>query len=70
MVQRIFQSNNVTNDYSMDRIKYIETASYDTRPMLKKKWYGNNVNRDASNIVAKEKTNNVGYVLLKLYFFP
>lgn len=70
MVQRIFQSNNVTSDYSMDRIKYIETSSYSTRPILKKRWYGNNINRDASNIITKEKINNVGSVLLKLYFFP
>ena len=70
MVKGFFQSNNITNDYSMDRIKYIETSSYNTRPILKKKWYGNNINQDASTIIAKQKINNVGSVLLKLYFFP
>jgi hypothetical protein len=60
MIRQIFQSNDVTTDYSIDRLKYNETTNSSYNIPIMKKWYGSNGSRDASYITSKRKVNQVG----------
>ena len=63
--RRLFQSNDVTNDYSMNKQIFNKTIIGSTNNSLKK-WHDNNNNRDASNVTIKYKINEQGVPITQL----
>jgi hypothetical protein len=63
--RKLFQSNDVTNNYSMNKQTFNKTIIGATNNSLKK-WHDNNNNRDASNVTIKYKINEQGVTITQL----